>query len=197
MARDRLGYTAADRTCEGCGHTYRGNNRAKVQRCPECRRHCVTCGKPKSPSDSHTECSKCRSSGKVCVTCGVNPTFANRTQCWNCLSADGTYAAAVRNKLYGLSPGQYERMLERQGGVCAICGQPEKSVSKSTGKTYPLATDHDRSCCPGNRSCGTCVRELICRNCNVMLGMARDNAGVLRMAAQYLDRWDRAFSKRR
>lgn len=34
-----------------------------------------------------------------------------------------------------LAPGEYERMLEAQGGGCAICGSP--------GKTRRLHVDHD------------------------------------------------------
>ena len=30
----------------------------------------------------------------------------------------------MRDRKYGLAPGEYDRMLERQGGGCAICKQP-------------------------------------------------------------------------
>jgi hypothetical protein len=80
-------------------------------------------------------------------------------------------------------------MLGEQHGLCAICGRPERSVSKKTGKLYPLAVDHDRSCCFGYRSCGRCVRQLVCRNCNVLIGMAGDNPELLLAAITYLTRW--------
>jgi hypothetical protein len=78
-------------------------------------------------------------------------------------------------------------MLAGQGGLCAISRQPETSVSASTGKTYPLAVDHDRACCPGNRSCGKCIRGLVRRNINAGLGMFNDDPALLRAAADYIE----------
>ena len=78
-------------------------------------------------------------------------------------------------------------MLAAQGGVCQISGQPETSVSSTTGKVYPLAVDHDRSCCPGYKSCGKCLRGLIRRNLNVALGMFGDDPELLRAAADYIE----------
>ena len=117
-----------------------------------------------------------------------NPVLGNRTQCWQCLAKDGTYPAQHRDRLYGLAPGQYEQMLATQNGLCAISLLPETSVSATTDKTYPLAVDHDRSCCSGNRSCGKCVRGLITRNMNVGLGMFGDSPELLRAAADYIER---------
>ncbi len=189
--RERKGQQAAERDCTRCGRTYRGNSRAAAQVCPECRSVCAACGKAKTPGDvRHTLCGKCRASDKKCVDCG-NPPMGNRTQCWSCLSADGLYAAQVRDRLYNLAPGWYDKTFAEQRGLCDICGQPERAVSKTTGKVYPLAVDHDRSCCPGNSSCGKCIRRLICRNHNVGLGMFGDDPKLLRAAADYIVRFAR------
>lgn len=86
---------------------------------------------------------------------------------------------------YGITSKQYEERLADQGGVCDIC--------KKSPTVKRLAVDHDHACCPpeehGTRTCGKCIRSLLCEDCNHMLGKARDNAALLRAAADYLDGW--------
>lgn len=65
--------------------------------------------------------------------------------------------------MYGITPERYEAILSTQGGVCAVCTQPEPG---GHGRWH---VDHDHGCCPGKRSCGECVRGLLCRVCNSML----------------------------
>lgn len=63
---------------------------------------------------------------------------------------------------FNISLEDYEKMFETQGGLCGICGKTDTSKN--------LAVDHDRRCCPGKRSCGDCVRGLLCGSCNPKLG---------------------------
>jgi len=51
-----------------------------------------------------------------------------------------------------------------------------------------LVVDHDHECCPDEKSCGKCVRGLLCNWCNRMIGMARDDPQRLRSAIAYLKR---------
>lgn len=83
---------------------------------------------------------------------------------------------------FGLNRVTYEALLNSQGGGCAICGgQP------TDGRNFHV--DHDHSCCPGQgRSCGRCIRGLLCNGCNVGIGMMGDNPERLIAAAQYLSR---------
>jgi hypothetical protein len=78
---------------------------------------------------------------------------------------------------HGLLPEQYQALIEFQGYACAICRDQ-----------VPLQVDHDHACCPGKRSCGLCVRGLLCRPCNQGLGSFYDDAQRLRQALSYLHR---------
>jgi Recombination endonuclease VII len=84
-------------------------------------------------------------------------------------------------RMYGLTVATYNAMLEAQGGVCAICGQPP-------GRTR-LSVDHDHRCCSGPGSCGKCVRGLLHEYCNRALGLFRDDPLNLRAAAEYLEHY--------
>lgn len=86
---------------------------------------------------------------------------------------------------YSITEQQYMEMLAAQDYSCAICG------TKRPGRNNSItswAVDHDHSCCPGDRSCGECIRGLLCGNCNTMLGMAQDKPSRLDAAAAYLRR---------
>lgn len=95
---------------------------------------------------------------------------------------------AIQNR-YGLSLDEYQSMLEKQGGVCAICGELPENKS--------LAIDHDRSCCDKDGSCGNCVRGLLCSSCNNGLGRFRDNIKFLKNATSYLEEYSGKEKKER
>lgn len=64
---------------------------------------------------------------------------------------------------YNRTLDDYEAVLKSQGGHCALC------PAESSGKKR-LCWDHDHACCPGLKSCGECVRGLLCIACNKMIG---------------------------
>ena len=77
---------------------------------------------------------------------------------------------------YGITADEYDRMLAAQGGVCAICG--ETAITTTFHKR--LHVDHDHTT--------GVVRGILCQHCNRALGMMRENPGLLRAAADYLER---------
>lgn len=81
---------------------------------------------------------------------------------------------------YGLQPEQFDRLVSQQGGGCGICGVSEADSS------HPLVVDHDHGCCPGARSCGRCVRGILCRACNVGIGLLNDDKQIVLAAYRYL-----------
>lgn len=73
---------------------------------------------------------------------------------------------------HGLSGEQLDARLVSQGGCCVICKRAQHSGRGWHG-------DHDHV--TGR------FRAVLCNNCNLLLGHARDNADVCRAAADYLD----------
>lgn len=74
-------------------------------------------------------------------------------------------------RVYGLPPGGYAKLLAAQGGKCWIC-------QRATGRAKRLAVDHDHAT-------GT-PRGILCSVCNRLLGHVRDDPDMLLRAAQYL-----------
>lgn len=84
---------------------------------------------------------------------------------------------------YGMTIGDYEHMVKLQKGVCAICSKPP-----AEGEVFHV--DHDHSCCDSNkRTCGRCVRGLLCGPCNKGIGMFGDDIEKMKSAIQYLKLW--------
>lgn len=79
---------------------------------------------------------------------------------------------------YKITLEQYQALLDRQNGGCAICATPPDEEW--------LSVDHDHACCAGNKSCGKCVRGLLCRSCNLGLGLLGDTLTGLTRALEYL-----------
>jgi hypothetical protein len=85
---------------------------------------------------------------------------------------------------YNITVDDYNRMLANQDGHCAACPATERTV----GRVRRLCVDHARSCCPRTKSCGKCVRGLLCNPCNRALGLLMDNEETLSQLIAYLKR---------
>lgn len=68
--------------------------------------------------------------------------------------------------------------------TCEICEEP---VSEGKGN---FAIDHDHSCCPGDKTCLSCVRGILCQPCNTGLGSFRDNLKTLQNAINYIRKYN-------
>jgi hypothetical protein len=81
---------------------------------------------------------------------------------------------------YKITRESYEAMLQNQDNKCPICGVELNEDAR-------VQVDHDHGCCPGARkTCGACVRGIICGLCNQGLGQFKDDETRLRKAADYL-----------
>ena len=70
-------------------------------------------------------------------------------------------AAVRRRRIYGMVPAEYEAMLVKQRGRCAICRRPERV--DICGVIKALSVDHSHTT--------GAVRALLCGTCNTTLGM--------------------------
>lgn len=114
---------------------------------------------------------------KTCETCETSfrTEQHNARNCPKCAERL-PWASSVKLN-YKLSVAEFLRMLTEQGDVCAICKRNPDGH---------FAVDHDHACCPGKKSCGRCVRGLLCRSCNWAIGHMQDDPQRLRAAADYL-----------
>jgi len=81
---------------------------------------------------------------------------------------------------YKMTLADYEDLYKKQDGRCAVCRRPLIS-----GKGSHI--DHDHECCSGAKSCGKCIRGILCRGCNHGLGQFKDNVEVMKAAIAYLE----------
>lgn len=124
-----------------------------------------------------------RKSEGLCPNCG-HPHIGPPVLCADCRHLFRLRAEATKRKLgtegykrirrqrnlssYGLTEDTYQRLFDKQGGCCAICG-----------KRSTLVVDH----CHTNGH----VRGLLCQPCNTGLGKLGDSKGGLLRALAYLE----------
>ncbi len=78
---------------------------------------------------------------------------------------------------YGLTLDHFDRLLKAQAYACGMCHEPFKEGQR-------IHVDHDHACCKDKcRSCGKCVRGLLCHVCNIALGHIEHRYA---LARQYL-----------
>lgn len=88
---------------------------------------------------------------------------------WARSNAEQRRAYKLKSR-YGVTPAQYDAMVEAQGGQCSICGTAPGGEK--------LVVDHMHS--TGR------VRSLLCRKCNSAIGLLRDDPDVIYAAAAYV-----------
>lgn len=149
---------------------------------------CTTLLSPKNTIGRCTPHKDPRWVAAVCAVDGCTKKLNANNLAGLCLEHTDNNGRSKRlQRMYGISAAQHDAMLAAQGGVCAVCGQPPKPGGVRAASN--LHVDHDHACCPGRRSCGKCVRALLCLNCNNGLGHFSDDPALLRRAADYLERY--------
>jgi len=89
------------------------------------------------------------------------------------------YRSSQMKSIYGITLEEYNKMFEKQKGLCAICGLPE--THKNMHGLKGLSIDHNHA--------SKKVRGLLCNNCNLAIGQLKvDTFGTLNLqrAIEYL-----------
>jgi len=123
--------------------------------------NCRTCKQPKHAREFSRDASRRDGFNGECKPC-VAMRVKNRN-----------YRSKHLRRTYGITEDQYQMLLDAQGGVCAICGEPPR--------TRRLAVDH---CHKGGH-----VRGLLCSHCNGAIGMLKDDPVIANKAVEYLLRF--------
>jgi len=83
---------------------------------------------------------------------------------------------------YGVTPEQYDQLLQIQEGCCAVCKVDAEGARRpgqaKQGVTYGLVVDHDHTT--------GVIRGLLCNRCNMALGLFEDRSSLLTKGAAYL-----------
>lgn len=128
---------------------------------------------------SSLRCDACKKASFI-AECHPDRPHYGKGLCWECNLQ--RYGRERRLKTtFNMTPQKYAEIKRLQGDACGVCGTDKPGGGKGT-----WCVDHDHSCCPGVRSCGKCVRGLLCFRCNLLLGNAKDDVSILMAAAHYL-----------
>ena len=110
-----------------------------------------------NPNARHTECKEC-AKARIKATHASNPDTARNSH-------------LLRN--YGINLSDFNRMVLAQGAKCACCG-----TDKPGGKHNQWCVDHDHV--TGS------VRELLCKDCNIVLGLVEESPEHLQRLIAYI-----------
>ena len=109
------------------------------------------------PNRRHTECKEC-AKARIKASRDANPDAARDRHL---------------RRTYGISLAQFNRMVLAQGSKCACCG-----TDKPGGKHNQWCVDHDHTT--------NAVRQLLCKDCNIVLGIVEDSPEHLQRLIDYI-----------
>lgn len=103
----------------------------------------------------------------TCSNCGPVGAYLQANGRWRCRKAKSEHRGSRGVRSHGLTDSQAQDL--KLNKSCEICGSSDS-----------LKVDHDHVTME--------VRGILCHNCNVALGHMKDSPGLLRKAADYLEK---------
>lgn len=152
------------------------------------QKECSRCHTPTAIDDFPTRCTFCKGCHAQHVreySKGLyqdDPQYAQkireRNRAWKLANPNKAKRANLYK--YNISLEEYDSLLNSQDGRCATCSRLFDDLIRA-------CIDHNHACCPGQRSCGKCIRGLLCNPCNRALGNINDALPVLKQMIVYLE----------
>lgn len=170
--------TNSTRICQKCDSSFIARqDGASSKYCKECER----------PSPRTRKQSYC------CVKCGKESYLTRpSTPHWPYLCADCLEPFRAVLHLFNRHRAPLQAAIKFiEDPTCAICTKDLLVLKREGGTGKLKATlniDHNHECCPGNRSCGKCIRGPLCSACNMAIGLLRDDPNIIYSALDYIQR---------
>lgn len=129
-------------------------------------RACTRCEKTKPIAEfNRTRAGRARSTCRPCQSDEYRDYVARNRE---------KVSAAKRAQKYrwrfNMEIADVEARFAAAGDSCEVCG-----IHRDATHNQTLVLDHDHNCCPGEQTCGRCVRGVLCTKCNVGLGALDDD----------------------
>jgi hypothetical protein len=138
-------------------------------------KNCPKCGEQKPLSEFHKNKNKPTGLSSHCKLCAKHTAREWRIK-------NPQYQKKYHFKLkYGITLEERSSLLKLQGNKCAICD----TDIQEEGKYH---VDH----CHRTNS----IRGVLCPNCNIMLGHAKDSTEILKSALNYLEKYNSKSDKK-
>lgn len=125
---------------------------------------CSKCDRLKSVNQFYKRSASADGYQARCKRCSSE----NATE-WSRKNYTSDFGRTKHLKKYGLTPAEYDAMLDIQQGKCLTCGRAD----------VKLNVDH---CHTTNK-----VRGLLCNGCNTALGLVKEDITVLNNLIQYIN----------
>ncbi len=137
---------------------------------------CPRCSELKSLDDFYNHRNRPDGKGAICIECCKRYQYANRKEHSQTMQRyrDRNKSIEQNERLsrkYDITLYEYNELLKKQKGVCAICKQPPSDRR--------LCVDH-------NHNTGV-IRGLLCVECNNGLSKFKDDSEILKTATKYLE----------
>jgi len=91
---------------------------------------------------------------------------------WKALHPEAVRSSTLKKK-YGITLQQWNEQFARQGNACAIC-----RTTEVPNATRDWVTDHNHKT--------NSIRGILCRKCNMAIGLLKDDFKIIRRAVMYV-----------